>query len=74
MSKKKKLSNEEKLSSVISDINAFTNKDRGKKNRPGNLDCKMRKGVRSFTENMRIFENCVDMCDGNPTWRQFEEI
>ena len=30
MSKKKKLSNEEKLSSIIGDINAFTNKDRGK--------------------------------------------
>ena len=36
MSKKKKLSNEEKLSSVIGNINAFTNKDRGKKSRPGN--------------------------------------
>ena len=36
MSKKKKLSNEEKLSSVIGDTNAFTNKDRGKKSRPGN--------------------------------------
>ena len=36
MSKKKKLLNEDKLSSVIGDINAFTNKDRGKKSRPGN--------------------------------------
>jgi hypothetical protein len=34
MSKKKKISDEEKLSSVISDINAFTSKDRGKKGRP----------------------------------------
>ena len=32
-SKKKKISNEEKLSSVISDINAFTSNDRGKKSR-----------------------------------------
>ena len=36
MSKKKKLSNEEKLSSVIGDISAITNKNRGKKSRPGN--------------------------------------
>ena len=36
MSKKKKLSNEEKLSSVIGDISAITNRNRGKRSRPGN--------------------------------------
>ena len=53
MSKKKKLSNEEKLSSVIGDINAFTNKDRGKKSRPGNRDIVLQRNETG----VRIYQN-----------------
>ena len=45
MSKKKKLSNEEQLSSVIGDINAFTNKDRGKKSRRSSQSLVKAKGI-----------------------------